>query len=230
MGRPLPLQADMSAAEAHNIWGLVASGGFAMVPLLLCSLAIWVVIFERLWSFRKLGRDLRPFHLEALNAVIRGDAGQLRELCRRHPGLPTSQLVLVALDRRESRDPRLRATWREAQERSRQLANQELRRFLWILGTIGSSAPFIGLFGTVIGILRSFQDMARTGSGGFAIVAAGISESLVATAAGIVVAVIAVVAYNAFQTHWNTLVLRIRVQTEELAELLESLPPSAEER
>jgi biopolymer transport protein ExbB/TolQ len=75
----------------------------------------------------------------------------------------------------------------------------ELRRRLWILGTVGSSAPFVGLFGTVVGIVRAFEDMAQSGSAGFAVVAAGIAEALVATAAGIVVAVIAVIAYNALQ-------------------------------
>ncbi len=91
------------------------------------------------------------------------------------------------------------------------------------MGTIGSAAPFIGLFGTVVGVLESFQQMAVKGSGGFAVVAAGISEALIATAAGIVVAVIAVMAFNAFQTRWNGLVLTIRVHTEEFSEILSSL-------
>ncbi|MFL5814884.1 MAG: MotA/TolQ/ExbB proton channel family protein, partial [Bdellovibrionia bacterium] len=70
--------------------------------------------------------------------------------------------------------------------------------------------------------------MAAKGSGGFAVVAAGISEALIATAAGIVVAVIAVMAFNAFQTRWNSLVLTIRVHTEEFSEILSSLesPPA----
>src|SRR5690606_26477531 len=62
---------------------------------------------------------------------------------------------------------------------------------LWILGTLGNAAPFIGLLGTVIGIIKSFRDMAIEGSGGFAVVAAGISEALIATAAGLVVAITA---------------------------------------
>lgn len=194
-----------------------------MYPLLICSVAIWAVIFERLWSYRKLGESLRSFHLEALNVCLRGDIEELRGLCERNRDLPTAKLLLVALERRSSKDARLRASWLEALERRRQLLNQELRRNFWILGTIGSSAPFIGLFGTVVGILRSFEDMARSGSGGFAVVAGGISESLISTAAGIVVAVIAVMAFNAFQTRWSGLVLAIRLQTEELVEILGAL-------
>jgi biopolymer transport protein ExbB len=75
----------------------------------------------------------------------------------------------------------------------------ELRRRLWILGTIGATAPFVGLFGTVVGIIRAFSDIAASGTSGFEVVAVGIGEALVATAAGIVVAVVAVVANNALQ-------------------------------
>ncbi|MEO5968950.1 MAG: MotA/TolQ/ExbB proton channel family protein [Bdellovibrionia bacterium] len=211
------------AVGIQNLWGLVMSGGFSMYPLVLCSLAVWGVIFERLWSFRRLGNQLRSFHLEAMNALLRNDFEALRRLCHTYSTLPTARLVAVALERLSSKDVRLKGKWLEAVDRSRQLINQELRSNLWILGTIGSSAPFIGLFGTVVGILRSFQEMARTGSGGFAIVAAGISESLVATAAGIVVAVVGVMAFNAFQTRWSNLVLTIRVNTEELTEVLSSV-------
>src|SRR5262249_51409266 len=68
------------------------------------------------------------------------------------------------------------------------------------LGTIGSSAPFIGLLGTVVGIIKSFHTMSVAGTGGFSVVAGGISEALVATAAGLVVAIIAVMSYNYLQT------------------------------
>jgi biopolymer transport protein ExbB len=156
-----------------------------------------------------------------MNALLRSDLDALRGVCRQNSQLPTAALTLTALDRLGAKDQRLRASWRDALERRRQVLNQELRQNLWLLGTIGSAAPFIGLFGTVVGILRSFQEMARTGSGGFAVVAAGISESLVATAAGIVVAVVAVMSFNAFQTRWSYLVLTVRLQMEELVELLD---------
>jgi biopolymer transport protein ExbB len=157
-----------------------------------------------------------------MNILLRGDVDALKNHCQRNAELPTARLLLVALERLHSKDSRLREKWLEALERKRQLLNLELRQNLWVLGTIGSSAPFIGLFGTVVGILRSFQEMAKTGSGGFAVVAAGISEALVATAAGIIVAVISVMAFNAFQTRWNHLILTIRVHVEELTEILAS--------
>lgn len=207
----------------QNIFTMLKSGGFVMIPLLICSLLSWAVIFERIWNYRKLGHDLRAFHLEALNALLRNDREALRRLCDRNVELPTSRILITALDRLASTDSRLRSKWVEAIERRRQLLNQELRRYLWILGTIASAAPFIGLFGTVVGILESFQQMAAKGAGGFTVVAAGISESLVATASGIVVAVIAVLAFNAFQTRWSALVLTVRIHTEEFIEILSSM-------
>lgn len=205
-----------------GIFGFIRSGGFAMYPLVVCSLVGWALIFERIWHYRSLAEELRAFHLEAINALLRNERESLKSLCARHPRLPTARLMASALERISARDERLRARWPEALERRRQLINQELRRGLWVLGTIGSASPFIGLFGTVVGILQSFNQMAAKGAGGFTVVAAGISEALIATAAGIVVAVIAVIAYNAFQTRWSGLVLTIKLHTEELAEMLEA--------
>jgi biopolymer transport protein ExbB len=191
-----------------------------MWPLLACSLAVWAVVLERLWRFRRLSGDLRSFHLEAMNHLLAGDVEPLRALCQRNGELPTAQLLHFALERLDSKDARVQATWKDALDRRRLWAHQDLKRFLWLLGTIASAAPFIGLFGTVVGILRSFGDMARTGSGGFTVVAGGISEALIATAAGLIVAIVAVLAYNAFQVHLNRIQLLIRLHVEEWSELL----------
>jgi biopolymer transport protein ExbB len=80
-----------------------------------------------------------------------------------------------------------------------------LERNLAFLGTLGSNAPFIGLFGTVLGIIKAFKDLAGNQSGGIAIVMAGISEALVATAVGLLVAIPAVVAFNVFNRRVRTL-------------------------
>lgn len=191
-----------------------------MVPLLVCSLIGWAVILERMWQYRKMGRELRVFHYEALNALLRSESEKTKSLIQAHIELPTAQLLQTALERLSHADPRLKDGWKEAIERRRQLVNLDIKKNLWILGTIGSSAPFIGLAGTVIGVLQSFGEMSKKGVGGFTVVAGGISEALIATAAGIVVAVIAVVAYNAFQTFCSKLILTVKIQSEEMAEVL----------
>jgi len=83
---------------------------------------------------------------------------------------------------------------------SRQEAVASLSKGIWVIGTIGSLAPYVGLFGTVVGIIRAFQDMAKHGAGGFEVVAAGISEALVATGAGLFVAIVALLFFNILQT------------------------------
>jgi biopolymer transport protein ExbB len=75
----------------------------------------------------------------------------------------------------------------------------DLEKHLGILGTLGNNAPFIGLFGTVLGIIKAFADLAKNQGGGAAVVMAGIAEALVATAVGLLVALPAVVAFNIFQ-------------------------------
>ena len=204
----------------QNLIALFESGGFVMYPLLICSLAIWAVIFERSWRFRSLSRNLEPFYSKAVELALKNDRKDLERHCLENGSLPTSRVISEAIHRLGSDNVKVRKNWLRAVERKRLAENQDLKKGLWVLGTIGSAAPFIGLFGTVLGILQSFGDIARTGKGGFAVVAGGISEALIATAAGIVVAVIAVMAFNTFQTRWSALVLRIRLQTEEFLEML----------
>ncbi len=96
-------------------------------------------------------------------------------------------------------------------------AVRELKRHLWLVGTIGSLAPFVGLFGTVLGIVRAFENMAATGSGGFAVVAAGISEALVATAAGLLIGVVSIFFYNAFQVRITNLAAEWREYVSEIS-------------
>jgi len=85
-------------------------------------------------------------------------------------------------------------------ERAQSLFTQELRKGLSVMATIATSSPFIGLFGTIFGIINAFRGMALTGSGGIGAVAAGIAEALVTTAFGIAVAVIALWTFNTLNT------------------------------
>ena len=86
-----------------------------------------------------------------------------------------------------------------------------MERYLGILGTMGNTAPFVGLFGTVVGIIKAFRDLALSGAGGPAVVAKGIAEALVATAAGMAVAIPAVVVYNFFMRKVKVLSVEMEV-------------------
>src|SRR3954471_12414007 len=117
----------MTPDHSQSIWSLITSGGIAMIPLVVFSFIVWAVIFERLWRYLIVSDGLRVFHLEAINALLRGDDAAVRRLCEQYQRIPTAQLVTVALDRIRSNDPRLRSRWAEALERQRQMTNQRLR-------------------------------------------------------------------------------------------------------
>jgi biopolymer transport protein ExbB/TolQ len=107
------------------------------------------------------------------------------------------------------------------------------KRYLWALGTVGSSAPFVGLFGTVVGILKAFQAISMAGgAGGFKVVSAGIAAALVATAAGLLVAIYAIIAYNYFVAKVNQIGVQYKLFAEEflfaLGELGKVKPGPAE--
>ena len=103
-----------------------------------------------------------------------------------------------------------------ALDRAVSLTSAEMKKGTGGLATIGSSAPFIGLFGTVVGIINAFQGIATSGSGGLAAVSAGISEALITTAFGILVAVPAVMAFNYFTTRLERFQIEMSNSSAEL--------------
>ena len=95
-----------------------------------------------------------------------------------------------------------------------------MERYLVVLGTMGNTAPFVGLFGTVVGIIKAFRDLALAGAGGPAVVAKGIAEALVATAGGLAVAIPAVIVYNFFQRRVKSLSVEMEVVSSRLLVML----------
>ncbi len=201
-----------------SLWNLILSGGWIMWPLAICSIAVWAVCVERLWTLRRWNEKNKDFLLSFSNLWLKSDFESARKLCESSD----TELSNIAFELLESVKTEKKPTPESLLNRlTRKRVEQamEMKKYVWILGTIGSAAPFIGLLGTVVGIIRSFQSMAEAGSGGFAVVSAGISEALVATAAGIVVAVIAVFFYNFFQVKLSKLQFQLKLFTEEIYEL-----------
>ena len=190
-----------------------------MWPLAILSIIAWAVCVERYWSTRSWRENNREFLLSFQNLWLKNDLDSARALCKKS-NVDLSELAseLLSLQPGEKVSGKLRARI----DRRRLEQSMDFRKNLWVLGTIGSATPFLGLFGTVIGIIRAFQSMAQTGAGGFTVVSAGISEALVATAGGIIVAVIAVFFYNYFQVRISQMQFQLKMLTEELLEIFES--------
>jgi biopolymer transport protein ExbB len=195
-----------------------------------CSVIALAVAIERWIALLGFSRKARLLADAVSRALRRGDLEDARAECERSSS-PAADVFLAALSAASPRpggraappDP---ARIAAAVERERQQVNLRLRRNVWILGTVGATAPFIGLFGTVVGIMQAFRQMAITGQGGFTVVAGGISEALVATAGGIAVAIEAVVIYNFLNVHVGKLALQLRLVAEELLEDLEDALPA----
>jgi biopolymer transport protein ExbB len=190
---------------------LVRQGGIVMAPLAFCSVVSVAVIAERLWTLSAASRRSARFHRAALEAWQEGGVSEVVAVTRRDDSMLGSVYRGVLSLADSDDDTRLHVAGRQVAA-----ATRALKRYIWLLGTIGSLAPFIGLLGTVVGIIRAFENMAATGSGGFAVVAAGISEALIATAAGLLVGVLAIFAYNAFMVRIGNESADLRERTDDL--------------
>ncbi|MFW5887377.1 MAG: MotA/TolQ/ExbB proton channel family protein [Bacteriovoracia bacterium] len=195
-------------------WNFFEAGGIVMYPLLVCSLIIWAIIFEKYWSIYNFVKIERNLYGKAIK-LIKSD--KVHEAKGLYSGidhlLATPHQTLF----NHFKDKQL---CQEKMQRRLAETQMGLKRFLWILATIASLAPFLGLFGTVLGIIDSFDAMAQTGKGGFSVVAAGIAEALISTAAGILVAVVALVFYNYFQMKINKIFWQFKQRLEDLADSL----------
>ena len=178
----------------EKLLGMTLFGSEWVLWLLLASSVLSVaVIFERFFYLRKLSIDVGGFTRELSDYLNARDVEGAVRLCEKSPSLE-SQVALVGLKNR-TRGP-------EAMEGSMDGfligERQKLDKYLVVLGTLGNNAPFIGLFGTVLGIIKAFSDLSLNSAGGPSVVMAGISEALVATAVGLLVAIPAVIFYNFF--------------------------------
>lgn len=196
-----------------SLWGTFIQGGWVMWPLLIFSILSWSVIFERIVFFLTFRPKLKNIADSLLQSLKSGDMAAARQIC--HTQKPEiGELFLGAIDNKRSKEASERYI-----ERTRLRLMAILKRNLWVLGTIGSASPFVGLLGTVVGIIRAFHDMAEKGAGGFSVVAAGISEALIATGAGLVVAIVALLTYNVFITAANQTLSSMKLTLDELFEL-----------
>ncbi|MFN0063991.1 MAG: MotA/TolQ/ExbB proton channel family protein [Myxococcaceae bacterium] len=203
-------------------------GGFTLLLLVVASILALGVSLERIVALWGVSHQARTLSEVLTKHILRGDLSTAKSAAERSDA-SCADLFRAGFARLEQSPSR--AALAGAVERERVHLGLRMRKHLWILGTLGATTPFVGLFGTVAGIMRSFRDLGLDvqagGSGGTASVMTGISEALVATAAGIAVAVEAVVLYNYFQARVSRLSVELRVMADEFIELLDERRPAA---
>jgi biopolymer transport protein ExbB/TolQ len=193
-----------AAAEAFSVTAMWASMSIfakaVVVFLLLMSLASLTVFVERMIVFWQSIKQTRDAAGGLQRALPEGKWEDAQRVCAGFKSSHLARLVGAGVaDVVRSKDLPVgeRAEGaKRAMERARDREISRLRRGLGMLATIGSIAPFVGLLGTVVGIVNAFKQIAQTGSGGLASVSAGISEALITTAIGLLVAIPAVMIFN----------------------------------
>jgi biopolymer transport protein ExbB len=193
----------------------IISGGPAMWMLLILSVVAIAIVIERLLFFSSQHSDSKGL-LRALGQKIAADdlSGAIK-VCQQNKGM-LPKILEFGLKRGEKN----RADITDALSIALMEHLNSLERNLGIIGTIAVISPFVGLFGTVLGIIRAFQDIALKGNSTPAVVAAGVSEALITTAAGLFVAVVSVIFFNYFKSRIKSYNQEMIVAANSLAEML----------
>ena len=201
---------------------------FVLLMLVLASFWSWAVIFDKFFRLRRLSRDAGNFEESFWSG------GSLDDLYDRIGSRPLDPMASVfAAAMREWRrsaakgliaSSSMRISLQQRIERVMQVTvgreMERLERFMPFLATVGSTSPFVGLFGTVWGIMNSFQSIAAAKNTSLAVVAPGIAESLFATALGLVAAIPAVIAYNKYSTDFGRYAGRLDAFASEFSAIL----------
>jgi biopolymer transport protein TolQ len=212
-----------------SIWGLIQHADpvvqFVMAGLVLSSVWSWAVIIDKQMTFSSIKAKARRFEDQFWSGK------PLDELYRRvkeRADHPMARVFVTAMDEfsrdRAGPDARFAPGAQDRLDKVMQVAvNRELEKTqsqLSVLATIGSAAPFIGLFGTVWGIMNSFRAIGESGDANLAVVAPGIAEALFATALGLVAAIPAVIGYNRYSSALNSYATRLEGFAQEFSAIL----------
>ena len=203
--------------EGISVLDMIQQGWYITYPLIIMSVVVITIIFERIFALRGLIGGTIQLAGGLVGALQKGDFRIALDSAEEQHDKPAGRIFRDVIAQQEGESLEYLS---EVIEDRRFEEVEALKGSIWVLGTVGVSAPFIGLLGTVIGIIKSFQSMAIEGSGGFAIVAGGISEALVATALGLAVAIVAVIFYNYFHTRLERIEAAVTIGSDRVLEAI----------
>lgn len=197
------------------MWEIVKSGGWLMVPIILCSVVALAIVVERFWALRR--KQVIPKHLvaqvwhwEKNNQLGTERIQELRK------GSPLGRVLAAGLANRNNE----REVMKESIEETGRHVVHELEKYLNTLGTIAAITPLLGLLGTVIGMIQVFTDLTIHGTGNVGNLAGGISQALITTAAGLVVAIPSLMFYRYFRGRIDEIVVVMEQEAIKLVEVM----------
>jgi biopolymer transport protein ExbB/biopolymer transport protein TolQ len=210
-----PREKENGMFQNLTILDILMKGGPVFILLLCVSLLTVFVIIERALAIAAVRKNSRKFVQQILTRSHAGKFEEATVLCREQDS-HVSDIFLAALVRRNND----KAVIAEAVEREGGRLAAFMEKRLHILATIGSTTPFIGLFGTVLGIINAFNSISASASYAPALVSNGIAEALVNTAAGLAVAIPAVLTFNWFTQRIQAFTADLQLACSELIEVL----------
>jgi biopolymer transport protein ExbB len=186
-----------------------------MIPILLCSVISAAICLERFWTLRSAQIAPKSLLAQVWNWIKSNemDNKKLREL---RAGSPLGQILATGI----ANHRRGREQMKEAIEEVASQVVHEMERYLNTLGTVAAITPLLGLLGTVIGMIKVFTAIRLEGTGNAAVLAGGISEALITTAAGLTVAIPSLFFYRFFQRKVDELVISMEQEALKLVEVL----------
>lgn len=194
---------------------LIKSGGWVMWPIILCSVAALAIIGERLWSLQQK-YVCPPNLIPQVRQWIERNELDASRIALVDASSPMGRVVAAGLlNRHHSRE-----VIKEALEDAGRHTVPELERYLRTLGTIATISPFLGLLGTVIGMIEMFSGIGKQGVGDPSIVASGIAQALITTASGLLVAIPSVMFYRYFRGKVGELLIDMEQEALKLVEIL----------
>jgi biopolymer transport protein ExbB len=206
------------------VFELITAGGWLMLPIMLCSVVALAIIGERFWVLKQ--EKVLPDNLVAqvwqLHQQRELNAERIKRL---RDGSPLGRILAAGLINMHHE----REVMKEAIEETGRQVVQELERFLNTLGTIASITPLLGLLGTVIGMIKVFTAITSLGVGNPTVLAGGISEALITTAAGLSVAIPSLMFYRYFRGKVDALVLKMEEEALKMVEVIHGEREVAEE-
>ncbi len=194
---------------------IVKAGGWLMLPIILCSIIAIAIIIERFWTLNPDRIAPRNVLAEVWGKIKHNqlDAAQLRDL---RMASPLGQILASGLVNSKAG----RSIMTESIEQSASHVIHDLERYLSTLGTIAAITPLLGLLGTVVGMIRVFSEIMVQGTGNANALAGGISEALITTAAGLSVAIPALMFYRMFMRRVESLVIDLERESIKLVDAL----------
>jgi biopolymer transport protein ExbB len=194
---------------------IVQAGGFLMFPIIACSVVAVAIVLERLWTLQER-RVIPPAVANQVWEWVQHNQIEVQQIQQIHQSSPFGQVLAAGLAYRHAP----RDVLKEVVEDAGRHVVHDLERYLNPLGTIAAISPLLGLLGTVAGMIRSFTAITAEGVGNPTVLAGGISEALITTAAGLTVAIPALIAYRHLRGRVDGLVVKIEKESMRFIEAL----------